>query len=189
MFGVTKKAHLVPCQSLQSFICQRMKRYRNMTNRKRAAVIKKYDSTEDTRTHIDNIEHLLSKIIAQLVRRAIFHDESKLSDPEKKIFDEFTPKLKDSTYGSSEYKNFLEEMGVALEHHYQNNRHHPEHFSDGISGMTLIDIVEMVCDWKAATMRHDDGDIRKSLEINIKRFNISEQLACILENTINELDW
>lgn len=45
-----------------------------------------------------------------------------------------------------------------------------------------------VCDWKAAVMRHADGDINKSVEINTKRFNISPQLVAIIKNTIPLLD-
>jgi hypothetical protein len=50
--------------------------------------------------------------------------------------------------------------------------------------MNLVDIVEMVCDWKAATRKHRDGNILKSLEINAKRFNIEPQLLSILHNTV-----
>ena len=114
---------------------------------------------------------------------------SKLADPEKTTFDEYTPKLKTSTYGSDEYKRFLAEMRPALEHHYAENRHHPEHFPNGIDDMTLIDVMEMLADWKAATERHDDGDIARSLKIQAERFGISEQLARILHNTVDYLGW
>lgn len=53
-----------------------------------------------------------------------------------------------------------------------------------VNEMNLIDILEMACDWKAATLRHNDGDIKKSLEINTKRFDLSPQLVRILENTV-----
>lgn len=55
--------------------------------------------------------------------------------------------------------------------------------------MDLLDIVEMLCDWKAATERHNDGDIMKSLEINKNRFNIDDQLFAILENTVKRMEW
>lgn len=54
---------------------------------------------------------------------------------------------------------------------------------NGIAGMTLIDLVEMFCDWAAAVQRHADGDLARSIEINRERFGISDQLAQILENT------
>jgi len=52
-----------------------------------------------------------------------------------------------------------------------------------VSDMTLQDIVEMYCDWKAAIERTKDGDFNKSLEINEKRFSISPQLIQIFRNT------
>jgi hypothetical protein len=104
-------------------------------------------------------------------------------------FDEFTPKLKTSTYGSDEYKAFLADMGDGLKHHYEANRHHPEHFSNGADDMTLADLIEMLADWKAATERHDDGDLAKSLEIQRERFGLSDQLAAILRNTAEHFGW
>jgi hypothetical protein len=121
--------------------------------------------------------------------RAMNHDASKLSAEEKPIFDEFTPLLRELTYGSDEYKAALAQMKPALDHHYANNSHHPEHYENGINGMSLLDVIEMLADWKAATLRHADGDMWKSLEINRERFQISDQLAEILENTIKELYW
>lgn len=55
--------------------------------------------------------------------------------------------------------------------------------TNGINGMSLMDIVEMLCDWKAASERHNDGDIMKSIEINKTRFGISDQMTAILINT------
>jgi DNA-binding response OmpR family regulator len=55
----------------------------------------------------------------------------------------------------------------------------------GLNGMDLLDLMEMMADWKASTLRNKDGDISKSLEINKKRFGISDQLFDILNNTIN----
>ncbi|WP_260858005.1 DUF5662 family protein [Bacillus sp. FJAT-22090] len=75
-------------------------------------------------------------------------------------------------------------MQVALKHHYENNSHHPEYHQDGIRGMDLLDVVEMFCDWKAATMRHADGDINKSIEINKERFGYSDELAQIFKNSV-----
>jgi hypothetical protein len=146
-----------------------------------------YDSTSDTLIHIRNVQGKLNAVARELTIRGEKHDSSKLLSPEKEIFDEYTPKLKNSTYGSDEYKSFLIGMGEALKHHYDNNRHHPEHFSNGINGMTLIDLIEMFCDWKAASERHADGDIFKSIEINSKRFNIDGQLKKILINTAEQL--
>ncbi len=145
----------------------------------------KYSSVDDTKKHQLMVNQMITPIVSDLVDRAHNHDNSKMESPEVEIFDEMTPKLKGLKYGSLEYMDCLKHMNVALEHHYENNSHHPEHFENGINGMTLTDLVEMIADWKAATLRHDDGDIIKSLAFNKERFGISEQLYEILRNTIN----
>ena len=145
-----------------------------------------YDSREDTLKHINSVEKFIKIFTNGLIFRINNHDRSKLKKPEKSIFDEYTPKLANSTYGSDEYKQYLKEMKVALDHHYAINRHHPEHFEDGIKGMTLIDLCEMIADWKAATLRHNDGDIIKSINLNQSRFGYSDELKQIFINTVNE---
>ena len=148
-----------------------------------------YDSAADTINHIGSVRAKLGKVIRNLNERADRHDRSKLESPEKPIFDRYTPKLKGTTYGSDEYKQYLIEMKVGLDHHYAHNSHHPEHYADGIDGMSLLDVIEMLCDWKAATARHADGDMRQSLLLNARRFGIGDQLARILSNTAYELGW
>lgn len=76
-----------------------------------------------------------------------------------------------------------------MQHHYTHNSHHPEHFANGVSGMSLLDVMEMFCDWKAASEQHKNGSIERSIHINRERFGFSEQLASILENTWRELGW
>lgn len=142
----------------------------------------------DTIRHIENVRKYLRFIIDRLITRGVEHDRLKLESPEVEIFTEYTPKLAQSTYGSEEYHTFLKEMDVALQHHYANYRHHPEHFECGINDMNLVDIVEMLCDWKAASMRHNDGNLLKSIEINARRFGYDDQLKQILINTAKLFD-
>lgn len=146
-----------------------------------------FDSRPDTHDHITKVQANLRDCILSLLYRAEGHDASKLRDPELAMFNEYTPKLAETEYGTPEYKALLEGMGSALQHHYENNSHHPEHNENGVSGMTLLDVLEMLCDWEAATKRMKDGDIRKSLDHNFQRFGISDQLASILRNTVEEL--
>jgi len=145
-------------------------------------------TNHDTWTHIHTVQGLLLGMVEEIHRRMQLHDQSKLSPPEVNTFVEFTPKLKGCTYGSDEYKGFLKAMKPALDNHYKENRHHPEHFENGVDEMNLIDLVEMLCDWKAATLRHDDGDIIKSIELNTERFNLSPQLVKIFTNTVQEFE-
>ena len=137
----------------------------------------------ETMQHIDNVQHFINVIVMELLRRGELHDKSKMSPEEVDIFVDYTPKLKACTYGSDEYKGFLAAMKPALDHHYGNNRHHPEHHKNGINDMDLVDIIELFCDWKAASLRHQNGNILKSIETNAERFQICPQLRQILENT------
>lgn len=143
-----------------------------------------YDSTGDTGEHITQVAKRLAKVADLLRERGRIHDQSKLESPEKEAYDALTPRLAGLTYGSDEYRATLREMKPAIAHHYARNSHHPEHYPNGIAGMDLLDLVEMFCDWKAASLRHKDGDFAKSLQINKERFGISDQLLAILENSI-----
>ena len=162
----------------------------------------KKEVIQETKKHIDRVSNLLMWVKDCIINRAIGHDKSKLSPEELPIFVKYTPKLKGCTYGSGEYKQFLAEMKPALDHHYAKNRHHPEHFrlqvaddfeffeknkKNTICCMNMIDLIEMLCDWLAATERHADGDIYKSIEINQKRFGYSDELKSILINTVQAI--
>ena len=148
----------------------------------------------ETRKHQQEVSKGLIWFASKLLERAGEHDKSKLENPERDIFIEYTPKLKRVTYGSDKYKEYLKEMKVALNHHYLNNKHHPEFndlngfsfqtLNDPIRSMDLLDIVEMIFDWYAATKRHADGCIGKSIDNNEKRFGINSQLSQLFRNTI-----
>lgn len=58
----------------------------------------KEDSTKETLLHIKRVNELLLSASTELINRAKVHDDSKLKSPEKELFDEFTPKLKECTY-------------------------------------------------------------------------------------------
>ena len=147
-----------------------------------------YDSRIDTYTHITHVRKLLDDAIINLLIRATKHDDSKLVEPERSAFDIYTPKLQECTYGSNEYRKYLKEMSLSVEHHYKENNHHPEHFKNGISDMSLLDLLEMICDWGAAVKRHKNGDLRRSIHMNQERFGYSDELLSILENTAVELE-
>ena len=142
----------------------------------------------NTMKHIESVRKYIRLFVDKLTTRGVEHDRLKLESPEVEIFTEYTPKLASSTYGSEEYNDFLKEMNVALQHHYANYRHHPEHFNKGINDMNLIDIVEMLCDWKAASLRQHDGNLLKSIELNANRFGYDDQLKQIFINTAKMFD-
>lgn len=148
-----------------------------------------YDSRPDTYAHIATVRGYLLQVANLLIYRGHDHDLSKLEPPELEVFDEFTPKLRDSTYGSHEYKKYLRDMGVGLEHHYAVNDHHPEHFHNGIHEMDLLQLMEMLADWKAATLRHADGDLAKSIDQNSERFGYGREIHGLLLRTAENLGW
>ena len=142
----------------------------------------------ETIKHIEKVRDLVRVFIGKLATRAVEHDKLKLESPEVDILAEYTPKLADTTYGSEEYMRYLDEMRPALQHHYANYRHHPVHFEKGINDMNLVDLVEMFCDWKASSMRHNDGNLLKSIDVNASRFNMTSQLKQIFINTAKMYD-
>ena len=148
-----------------------------------------YDSRADTLFHSQRVGELLVALVKEILDRSHCHDRSKTRPPEVAIFDEYTPRLAGMQYGSEEYKSCLAEMSEGLAHHYAVNRHHPEHFPDGISGMTLVDLAEMLADWKAATERVLNGSLSGSLEIQQQRFGLSGDLVSVLRNTARHLGW
>lgn len=148
-----------------------------------------YDSRPETYEHMLRVAELMMQLVKEALDRAVNHDRSKVREPELSIFDQYTPKLEGVTYGTDEYFQHLKDMGPALDHHYQHNRHHPQHFPDGIDGMNLVDLLEVLADWKAASERHADGDLRESLLRNQTRFEIGDQLLGILANTAEHFGW
>lgn len=151
------------------------------------------NSENETRKHITLVSNYLSLFAIELLNRARDHDKSKLEEPEKSIFEQFTPLLENCTFGSPEYKSFLERMKPAIDHHHSVNKHHPEfnvingyHYqtlNDPIKSMDLIDVVEMICDWLAASKRHTDGCIGKSITICTEKYHLDHQLEMLLRNT------
>jgi hypothetical protein len=148
-----------------------------------------YDSAADTLRHSLRVAELMGELIKELLDRSVRHDLSKTREPERAVYDEFVPRLRAAAYGSAEHRAAVDAMGEGLRHHHAHNRHHPEHFADGISGMTLVDLVEMLADWKAATERGRPGDLADSLPINRDRFGIAQQLMDVLTNTARHFGW
>jgi hypothetical protein len=140
----------------------------------------------ETLEHIKKVGENINVFIKELIYRAEIHDDSKLQSPELEGYATIGTKLRDIEYGSEAYKKNLELLKPVIEHHYSVNRHHTEFWPQGINDMTLIDVLELLADWKAATLRNKNGNLRKSIEINAEKYNISPQLKRILENTVRE---
>lgn len=142
----------------------------------------------DTTKHIHQVRQLLYKIILELDKRAREHDKSKFESPECEIFAEYHEEFSKVEYGCKEYNELKEKTKEATLHHYSKTRHHIESFQNGINGMNLVDLIEMLCDWKISSSRHGSGSIQKSIDYNWFKFGISAQLKNILENTVRDFD-
>ena len=57
----------------------------------------------------------------------------------------------------------------------------PEHYAEGLEGMDLVDVIEMVCDWRAAAKARG---VEVDLEHAVKRFHLAPQLESIIRNTL-----
>lgn len=136
-----------------------------------------------TMRHIETVRNYLIVIVNNMLLRSALHDQSKLESPEVEYLEQYTERLRSLTYGSPEYFACMEDMKPGIESHYKKNPHHPEHHVLGIQGMTFLDLIEMLCDWKAASLRHDDGNILRSIEINQKRYGYSDEFKAIMINT------
>lgn len=134
--------------------------------------------------HINDVRNLLTICIQEIHKRSTNHDASKLESPEREIFGEYFSELKNTEYGTPEYEELLIKVKPAIDHHYANNRHHPQFHENGINDMDLIDLLEMLMDWIASSSRTKNGNIRKSLKVNKEKYKISDQLLTILENTV-----
>lgn len=148
------------------------------------------DRTElDTRDHIRKVQDRMAEAIEILKYRSIKHDQSKLREPELSGYAALQKNLADAVYGTEEYRERLAECRPTIEHHYANNDHHPEYHAAGIVGMSLLALIEMLADWKAAGERTKDGSMYKSLWVNRRRFAANRDVHRILTNTAYELGW
>ena len=109
----------------------------------------------ETVEHITNVMKFIFKIKSELSKRALAHDRSKFESPEIEIFEKMPPKKERPAYGTKEYDENSNKMAPAVDHHRKVNRHHPEFFENGISGMNLVDVNEMFSDWMAAAIDHE----------------------------------
>ena len=142
---------------------------------------------DDTLAHIRKVQGYLHDVVGRLLGRARVHDRTKLEEPEFSSFAEVSARLNEVEYGSDEYQGLLDELESALDHHYAHTAHHPESIGGGIQGMGLVALTEMLCDWKAASERHEDGSIRDSIEKNQERFEYGDELKGVLHNTAQRL--
>jgi hypothetical protein len=138
--------------------------------------------------HKEQVAVMLAKFSAELAYRAAVHDNSKFNSTEFDDCSENVLEFNKYPFGTPEYDALREKLKNAIVYHRERNRHHPEHFENGIDGMNLIDILEMLVDWKSASTRSPEDSLRKGLPLLKEKYNISPQLLKILENTAKDFN-
>lgn len=146
-----------------------------------------YDARLEIHDHITKVRRHLLNIAEELLERAHTHDASKFRPPEVEEYLDYEPVVETIPYGTPD--NLAARVALRTPgetHHYKVSRHHPEHFQDGILGMTLVDLAEMLCDWKAASDTSGFGLVA-SIEANQERFGYGDELKRVLLNTAETL--
>lgn len=141
------------------------------------------ETEEYIKGHISRVRSHINTFIQLLIRRAENHDKSKLEEPELSWWKEMDKEPR-YPYGSEEYKQKIKRWDKVFKHHYKYNRHHPEHYEYGVSEMTLIDIVEMMCDWLGYKDTTTVTEALKVCDEQMARYDISEELRQIIFNTL-----
>ena len=148
-----------------------------------------FEVLTDTLMHISEVQENIEKLSGELRKRGIAHDRSKLMAVEFDGFVKSRPKFKKANYGTPEYQECVDMIKPSVEHHYKNNRHHTAYHENGIKGMNLIDVCEMVCDWVAASRRSPDQTLHDSLSYAFKKYEIDGVLQDIIKNTFKDFGW
>lgn len=146
------------------------------------------DARFKTMRHIETVRNYLCLCIRELLDRQIWHDQSKLMEPELSQLQEYLDAMNGTKYATPEYFDKLSKFKNLISTHHKLNSHHPEYYPNGVNDMNLFDVIEMVCDWKSASFRQANNDFFGTLYINKKRYNIDDQLFNIIQNTVKYIE-
>lgn len=139
--------------------------------------------------HQDAVMATMSRLGSQVLCRGTCHDHSKLHEEEYQGFVDLFAADSDMDVRSKEYQDIVTDAKTScIQAHYKNNRHHPEHHAN-IEDMTLLDLIEMVCDWKAtsSSKRH-----KRSFEENLthlkKQKGLTERQCYVIDLIVTWID-
>jgi hypothetical protein len=109
--------------------------------------------------HRGYLTEAMGVLVAALQRRMAVHDLSKLRDDEFVGFSRINAAARIQKFGSPEYAEGMRREKPTIDQHFARNRHHAEYFTlfdAGGESMNVLDIIEMVCDWWAASKGYSD---------------------------------
>ncbi len=132
------------------------------------------DAIQTLRTIIQHRDYVRSAMLSvqhDLERRALVHDISKLSVDEFDGFTRINRAAREHPYGSDEYRAGLRQEKPTIDLHYSRNTHHPECHKPASGTMGFLDIIEMVCDWRAAYLAYgSQGSWAENMQRQRDRF-------------------
>jgi hypothetical protein len=140
-----------------------------------------------TTVHKFWVMYYLCRFVLLLIWRGIKHDLTKYSKHEAPYFANQVENLKNLEYGTEEYRQSLEKIRPALNHHYRHNSHHPQYHKNGFADMSVLDRIEMMADWLASRKRNKPTSLNKSFALNIDRFKIENHDAKWLSMILKEM--
>ena len=88
------------------------------------------------------------------------------------------------TKAEKEYEDKVLRYKPVFDHHYKYNRHHPEHYENCFEDMTLVDLVEMLCDWLGYKEYMTITEAMNICYQQMDRYHMSDDLRRILFNTL-----
>ena len=142
--------------------------------------------------HQLHVSNNMKRIANELRRRGIRHDNSKFSGIEATIgnmyHDEYN-KINVLCPHKSDVENYAEKTKAASIEHYRLNDHHVEHFENGLSGMSLIQLTELVCDSVAHLKERGYAPTECVCEVEylFKGYGASDDVISIVKNTVQYL--
>ena len=128
--------------------------------------------------HIMTVQGLLRRVARQLLNRADDHDLSKLAPDELGGMIEIDAIADRCGLNSPEYMAAL--SGKAIKLHQSRYPHHPEYHSNGVEDMGIFDLIEMVCDWKAANQLRGHPEWEKSVDMMAERLSLSPEYVLLI---------
>lgn len=122
----------------------------------------------------------------ELYYRLKNHDNDKLLPENRKEIIKFSYEINKYEYGTKEYFDTINKYSNIINKHYILNSHHPEHYKNGYGDMSIIDKIEMICDWVACIINKNDN-FDSNINKNNDRFDIPNKDIMKIINTASYL--
>lgn len=131
--------------------------------------------------HITEVRRAILRVRHDLESRAEAHDLSKWSPEEFPGFTRINATARQHPYGSEEYKASIRAEKPTVKRHQEGNSHHPEAHEPFLYEMGWLDLIEMVCDWWAASQTYGTTPWPEVLQRQRERWKWSPEQWWLIE--------